>query len=221
MGALLSVGAYPVEYDLICEGSRVVLMWSGRGVMLNGDPYHQSYCWVVEIADDRIVKVKAYLDTALVEALFNQGQQVSELGGGMEDEVVEWPTREGHAAGEAVRFVGREAQRLGVEGDRHGEAGVQLHEVQLVGAAARGLQHRAPRQLCAGAAVQVGALLSRVDGGRPEDGHQTSELASASGGTAASRWPLTTSTRTAWPNTRGSVWLRSARSRLPVGRTTV
>ena len=72
MGALLAEGARPVHFDIIAEGSRVVLMWEGEGVMNNGQPYHNSYCWVMEVADGAIKHVKAYLDTALVEALFSQ-----------------------------------------------------------------------------------------------------------------------------------------------------
>ena len=72
MGRLLAVGARPVSFETIAEGDRVVLMWSGRGVMANGAPYDNDYCWVITVADDRIVGIRAYLDTALVDALFDQ-----------------------------------------------------------------------------------------------------------------------------------------------------
>ena len=73
MADLLSVGARPIVFDLVVEGNRVVLMWEGRGVMKNGADYHNSYCWVLTVADQRIQHIKAYLDTALVNALFDQG----------------------------------------------------------------------------------------------------------------------------------------------------
>ena len=72
MGALLAVGARPTEYEIISDGLRVVLMWSGEGVMLNGAPYNNSYCWVLDVRDGRVQRIKAYLDTALVEAVFRQ-----------------------------------------------------------------------------------------------------------------------------------------------------
>ncbi len=72
MGKLLAQGARPVAYDMITEGNRVVFMWTGEGVMQNGNPYNNSYCWVIEVAGNRISKLKAYLDTALVDNLFNQ-----------------------------------------------------------------------------------------------------------------------------------------------------
>jgi ketosteroid isomerase-like protein len=78
MGALLAEGTRPLEYDIIAEGSRVVLMWRGEGVMTNGAPYNQSYCWVMEVRDGQVRRLKAYLDTALVSALFAQGERPPE-----------------------------------------------------------------------------------------------------------------------------------------------
>ena len=72
MGALLAKGTRPLEFDIIAEGRRVVLMWRGEGVMRNGAPYNQSYCWVMDVQDGQIRRIKAYLDTELVSALFNQ-----------------------------------------------------------------------------------------------------------------------------------------------------
>jgi ketosteroid isomerase-like protein len=73
MGALLAQGTRPLHYELIAEGPRVVLLWRGEGVMRNGAPYHQSYCWVMDVRDGLITRLRAYLDTELVSALFDQG----------------------------------------------------------------------------------------------------------------------------------------------------
>ena len=73
MSALLAQGARPVEYDIVAEGPRVVLMWTGVGTMKNGAPYDNSYCWVLTVVDREISAIKAYLDTELVSALFAQG----------------------------------------------------------------------------------------------------------------------------------------------------
>lgn len=70
MAALLARNARPVDFDIVAEGSRVVLMWTGRGTMHDGTPYDNQYCWVLDIEDERVVAVKAYLDTALVNDLF-------------------------------------------------------------------------------------------------------------------------------------------------------
>lgn len=73
MSALMAESPRPVDIDIIAEGERVVLMWTGEGgVMKNGAPYNNSYCWVLEVRSGQIRRVKAYLDTELVTALFSQ-----------------------------------------------------------------------------------------------------------------------------------------------------
>lgn len=73
MSALMSQSPTPTEIDILADGNRVVLMWTGAGgVMLNGAPYENRYCWVLDVEEGEIKRVKAYLDTELVTALFNQ-----------------------------------------------------------------------------------------------------------------------------------------------------
>ena len=73
MAARLAAGARPVAYETVAEGDRVVLMWSGVGTMANGAPYENDYCWVLDVRDGAIRRVKAYLDTQLVVALVLAG----------------------------------------------------------------------------------------------------------------------------------------------------
>lgn len=51
-------------------GDTVVLQWQGTSQGVNGRPYHQDYCWVLRLAEGRVVDVVAYLDTALVSDMF-------------------------------------------------------------------------------------------------------------------------------------------------------
>lgn len=51
-------------------GDTVFLQWEGTSQGVNGRPYHQTYCWVIRMADGRAVDVTAYLDTALVDDMF-------------------------------------------------------------------------------------------------------------------------------------------------------
>lgn len=51
-------------------GDTVVLQWEGNSTGVNGRPYHQTYCWVMRLADSRVVDVVAYLDTALLDDMF-------------------------------------------------------------------------------------------------------------------------------------------------------
>ena len=79
MAALLTRSALPIEYDLLADGDRVVLMWRGSGTMLNGASYDNSYCWILTVVEGRIAAIKAYLDTALVDALFNQPTAIDDM----------------------------------------------------------------------------------------------------------------------------------------------
>lgn len=58
-------------YTVHDAGDTVILQWEGRSTGVNGRPYHQTYCWVLGFRDGLIADVVAYLDTALVNDMFD------------------------------------------------------------------------------------------------------------------------------------------------------
>ena len=52
------------------DGDHVILRWQGESEGTNGRPYHQTYCWVMRLAGGLVVEVTAYLDTGLVNQMF-------------------------------------------------------------------------------------------------------------------------------------------------------
>ena len=60
----------PTVTNLVAEGDTVVIQWVGKGVTKNGKPYHNSYCYVVQIENGRIIRGTAYLDTELVRSIW-------------------------------------------------------------------------------------------------------------------------------------------------------
>lgn len=52
------------------DGERVILQWKGQAEGVNGRPYRQSYCWVMRLANGKVVEATAYLDTEMVSAMF-------------------------------------------------------------------------------------------------------------------------------------------------------
>jgi uncharacterized protein len=60
----------PTVRDVIAEGDKVVLQWEGRSSGKNGTIYHQTYCWVMRIADGKVREGTAYLDTELISQLW-------------------------------------------------------------------------------------------------------------------------------------------------------
>ncbi|HKP34581.1 MAG TPA: nuclear transport factor 2 family protein [Sphingomicrobium sp.] len=56
--------------EIIAEGDRVVVLGRGEVTMKSGKDYNNSYCFVLRLSDGRLVELREYLDTALVESVF-------------------------------------------------------------------------------------------------------------------------------------------------------
>ncbi|MFD6355455.1 nuclear transport factor 2 family protein [Nocardia tengchongensis] len=61
-------GDYRMVADsLLADGDQVVVQARGAGTTLDGEPYPQTYCLILRMADGRITEVVEHCDTALVE----------------------------------------------------------------------------------------------------------------------------------------------------------
>jgi len=60
----------PTIIRLIAEGDTVVIEWVGKATTKSGKPYNNSYCYVVQIENGRIIRGTAYLDTELVRSIW-------------------------------------------------------------------------------------------------------------------------------------------------------
>jgi ketosteroid isomerase-like protein len=56
--------------EMIAEGDRVVVLGKGAVRTKWGKDYNNSYCFVARMAGGRLVELREYLDTALVESVF-------------------------------------------------------------------------------------------------------------------------------------------------------
>jgi len=56
--------------DIIAEGDRVVVRGRGEVTTKAGKDYNNSYCFVLGLEDGKLVELREYLDTALVERVF-------------------------------------------------------------------------------------------------------------------------------------------------------
>ncbi|MEO3784056.1 nuclear transport factor 2 family protein [Actinocorallia sp. B10E7] len=66
-------GDYRSEADLIlADGDRVMVQARGYATTMNGEPYHQTYCYIFRVADGRITEVVEHCDTALVERVLDR-----------------------------------------------------------------------------------------------------------------------------------------------------
>ena len=73
LGPLFDAFATPYRFtidEMIGEGDRVVVLGRGEVRTKAGLDYNNSYCFVLRLADGRLVELREYLDTALVERVF-------------------------------------------------------------------------------------------------------------------------------------------------------
>ena len=56
--------------DIIAEGDRVVVRGRGEVKTKAGKDYNNSYCFVLRLEEGKLVELREYLDTALVERVF-------------------------------------------------------------------------------------------------------------------------------------------------------
>lgn len=68
--AQLATPIVPQVMRLVADGAHVVVMWQGTATARNGAAYRNQYAWHLELADGRIVRATAFLDTwALAQLL--------------------------------------------------------------------------------------------------------------------------------------------------------
>jgi ketosteroid isomerase-like protein len=55
---------------IVADHEYVVVECSGDNTATNGKEYHNRYCWVMRIRDNRIIELREYMDTELVRKTF-------------------------------------------------------------------------------------------------------------------------------------------------------
>lgn len=69
---VLRAGAQLVVENLIVKDDQAVVELSSGATAKNGMRFDNRYCWVIYFRDDVIVRVRAYLDSAMVARLFEE-----------------------------------------------------------------------------------------------------------------------------------------------------
>jgi len=72
LGQVLPKGAQLHVERLLVKGSEAVVELHSLATAKNGMRFDNRYCWVVYFQEDVIVRVRAYLDSAMVARLFEQ-----------------------------------------------------------------------------------------------------------------------------------------------------
>jgi uncharacterized protein len=72
LGQVLPQGAQLHTEHVIVQADQAVVELHSLATAKNGMRFDNRYCWVVSFQDDLIVRVRAYLDSALVAQLFEK-----------------------------------------------------------------------------------------------------------------------------------------------------
>jgi uncharacterized protein len=71
LAGVLKEPVRPSVLRIVAEGDLAVIEWRGHATSIVDRPYDNDYCWIIRVAEDRIVEVRAYFDGGLVEDLFH------------------------------------------------------------------------------------------------------------------------------------------------------
>jgi uncharacterized protein len=72
LGQVLTGGAQLHVEHVIVKGNQAVVELHSLATARNGMRFDNHYCWVVYFRDETIVRVRAYLDSAMVARLFEE-----------------------------------------------------------------------------------------------------------------------------------------------------
>jgi ketosteroid isomerase-like protein len=60
--------------SITAEGDTVVVVWDGRGIANDGQPYTNSYAWIMRLADGEVVEGTAFFDSISFNDLWTRVQ---------------------------------------------------------------------------------------------------------------------------------------------------
>jgi ketosteroid isomerase-like protein len=56
------------------DGDTVIVIWDGRGIANDGQPYENSYAWIMKLADGQVVDGTAFYDSISFNGLWSRVQ---------------------------------------------------------------------------------------------------------------------------------------------------
>jgi ketosteroid isomerase-like protein len=74
LNKILKEGVILKVNNIIVKDNTAVIEMESLSTALNGNPFNNTYCWVVNFENDVIVKVRAYVDSALVQKVIDENE---------------------------------------------------------------------------------------------------------------------------------------------------
>jgi ketosteroid isomerase-like protein len=74
LNKILKEGVVLKVNNIIVKGNTAIVEMESLSTTLNGKPFNNTYCWIVEFENNAIVKVRAYVDSALVQKVIDENE---------------------------------------------------------------------------------------------------------------------------------------------------
>ncbi|MGZ7109591.1 MAG: nuclear transport factor 2 family protein [Methanobacterium sp.] len=74
LNKILKEGVILKVNNILLDGNTAVVEMESLSTALNGKPFNNTYCWIVEFQNDVICKVRAYVDSALVQSVIDENE---------------------------------------------------------------------------------------------------------------------------------------------------
>jgi uncharacterized protein len=74
LNKILKEGVVLKVINIIVQGNIAAVEMESFSTTLNGKPFNNTYCWIVEFKNDIIIEVRAYVDSALVQKVIDENE---------------------------------------------------------------------------------------------------------------------------------------------------
>lgn len=75
LNRILKEGVILKVKNILVQDDTAVVEMESISTALNGNPFNNTYCWVVYFQDEVIVEVRAYVDSALVQKIIDENEK--------------------------------------------------------------------------------------------------------------------------------------------------
>lgn len=74
LNKVLKEGVVLKVNHILVKATTAVVEMESLSTALNGKPFNNTYCWIVKFENEKIVEVRAYVDSALVQRVLDENE---------------------------------------------------------------------------------------------------------------------------------------------------
>jgi uncharacterized protein len=76
LNKILKEGVVLEFKNIFIDGEVAIVEMESLSMALNGKPFNNTYCWITRFENDVIVEVRAYVDSALVQKVIDENENI-------------------------------------------------------------------------------------------------------------------------------------------------